>query len=53
VKRSAESPSLSRHCARPFARIEAWLVRRALEGNQHQRADTARRLGITRKDLYS
>jgi hypothetical protein len=30
----------------------AWLLRRALEANQQQRARTARQLGITRKGLY-
>jgi DNA-binding NtrC family response regulator len=35
-----------------LARVEAWLLRRALEANQHQRARTARQLGITREGLY-
>jgi hypothetical protein len=30
----------------------AWLLRRALEVNQQQRARTARQLGITREGLY-
>ena len=33
-------------------RVEAWLLRRALEANQHQRVRTARQLGITREGLY-
>jgi transcriptional regulator with PAS, ATPase and Fis domain len=35
-----------------LGRIEAWLIRRALEANQGRRAITARRLGITREGLY-
>ena len=35
-----------------LARVEAWLLRRALEANQNQRARTARQLGITREGLY-
>jgi transcriptional regulator with PAS, ATPase and Fis domain len=35
-----------------MGRIEAWLIRRALEANQERRAITARRLGITREGLY-
>jgi transcriptional regulator with PAS, ATPase and Fis domain len=33
-------------------RIEAWLLRRALEANHGHRTRTARRLGITREGLY-
>ncbi len=33
-------------------RIEAWLLRRALDENGGRRAETARRLGITREGLY-
>ncbi len=33
-------------------RIEAWLIRRALQANDGRRATTARRLGITREGLY-
>ncbi len=33
-------------------RIEAWLIRRALDHNGDRRALTARRLGITREGLY-
>ncbi len=33
-------------------RIEAWLLRRALETHGNRRAATARRLGITREGLY-
>jgi DNA-binding NtrC family response regulator len=36
----------------PLARVEAWLLRRALEANQNQRTPTARQLGITREGLY-
>jgi len=35
-----------------LGRIEAWLIRRALETHGGQRAATARRLGITREGLY-
>jgi transcriptional regulator with PAS, ATPase and Fis domain len=35
-----------------LARIEAWLLRRALDANHNQRARTARQLGITREGLY-
>jgi two-component system NtrC family response regulator len=35
-----------------LARVEAWLIRRALESNDGRRATTARRLGITREGLY-
>ena len=35
-----------------LGRIEAWLIRRALDANQGKRATTARRLGITREGLY-
>ena len=33
-------------------RVEAWIIRRALERNDGRRAETARRLGITREGLY-
>jgi len=33
-------------------RLEAWLVRRALERHQGRRNDTARHLGLTREGLY-
>ncbi len=35
-----------------LGRIEAWLLRRALEANSNNRTETARRLGITREGLY-
>jgi transcriptional regulator with PAS, ATPase and Fis domain len=35
-----------------MGRIEAWLLRRALERTGGRRAETARRLGITREGLY-
>jgi transcriptional regulator with GAF, ATPase, and Fis domain len=35
-----------------LARIEAWLIRRALERCDGRRAETARRLGVTREGLY-
>jgi Nif-specific regulatory protein len=35
-----------------LGRIEAWLIRRALEANGDRRSETARRLGITREGLY-
>jgi hypothetical protein len=35
-----------------LARVEAWLLRPALEANQNQRTRTARQLGITREGLY-
>ncbi len=33
-------------------RIEAWLIRRALEQHGQRRTDTAKKLGITREGLY-
>jgi transcriptional regulator with PAS, ATPase and Fis domain len=33
-------------------RIEAWLLRRALDAHGGHRTRTARRLGITREGLY-
>jgi DNA-binding NtrC family response regulator len=39
--------------ARSLARVEAWLIRRALERNAGRRAQTARELGITREGLYN
>jgi transcriptional regulator with PAS, ATPase and Fis domain len=35
-----------------MARVEAWLIRRALERTGGRRAETARRLGVTREGLY-
>jgi len=35
-----------------LARVEAWLIRHALETNRGRRATTARLLGITREGLY-
>jgi transcriptional regulator with GAF, ATPase, and Fis domain len=35
-----------------LGRVEAWLVRRALDANGGQRSETARRLGLTREGLY-
>ena len=35
-----------------LGRIEAWLIRRALERCDDRRTETARRLGITREGLY-
>jgi Nif-specific regulatory protein len=35
-----------------LGRIEAWILRRALDANDGRRAETARRLGITREGLY-
>ncbi|MBW2715413.1 MAG: sigma 54-interacting transcriptional regulator [Deltaproteobacteria bacterium] len=35
-----------------LARVEAWLIRHALEANGGRRATTARLLGITREGLY-
>jgi DNA-binding NtrC family response regulator len=35
-----------------MARIEAWLIRRALEAHGNRRAATARTLGLTREGLY-
>ncbi len=35
-----------------LARIEAWLLRRALDAHHNRRAATARTLGITREGLY-
>ena len=33
-------------------RIEAWLLRRALDAHHGNRTRTARRLGVTREGLY-
>jgi DNA-binding NtrC family response regulator len=33
-------------------RVEAWLIRRALEMHGGRKAITARRLGVTREGLY-
>jgi len=38
--------------AETLGRVEAWLLRRALDQNEGRRAETARRLGITREGLY-
>ena len=35
-----------------LARIEGWLIRRSLEKHAGRRAETARKLGITREGLY-
>jgi transcriptional regulator with PAS, ATPase and Fis domain len=35
-----------------LARVEAWLIRHALDANRGRRATTARLLGITREGLY-
>jgi len=35
-----------------LARVEAWLIRTALERNAGRRSETARRLGLTREGLY-
>jgi Nif-specific regulatory protein len=35
-----------------LGRVEAWLLRRALDANGGRRAATARRLGLTREGLY-
>ncbi len=34
-------------------RIEAWLIRRALQAHDGRRAATARHLGVTREGLYN
>ena len=34
------------------ARVESWLIRRALADHEGRRAETARRLSITREGLY-
>ncbi len=48
-----------RECLKPgdtlranLDRIEAWLIRRALEQNGQRRTATAKKLGITREGLY-
>ena len=35
-----------------LGRLEAWLLRRALDAHDNRRAATARTLGITRQGLY-
>jgi transcriptional regulator with PAS, ATPase and Fis domain len=47
VQRGPEEP-----LRETLARIEAWLIRRALAANGGRRARTARELGITREGLY-
>jgi Nif-specific regulatory protein len=44
-----DKPDLLR---RRMARLEAWLIRRALDAHGNRRAATARTLGITREGLY-
>jgi transcriptional regulator with PAS, ATPase and Fis domain len=40
------------HLHDTLARVEAWLIRAALERNAGHRSETARRLGLTREGLY-
>ena len=40
------------HLRDTLARVEAWLIRAALERNAGRRSETARRLGLTREGLY-
>jgi transcriptional regulator with PAS, ATPase and Fis domain len=40
------------HLRDTLARVEAWLIRSALERNAGRRSETARRLGLTREGLY-
>ena len=40
------------HLHDTLARVEAWLIRTALERNAGRRSETARRLGLTREGLY-
>ncbi len=40
------------HLCDTLARVEAWLIRAALDRNAGHRSETARRLGLTREGLY-
>jgi transcriptional regulator with PAS, ATPase and Fis domain len=40
------------HLRDSLARVEAWLIRSALDRNAGHRSETARRLGLTREGLY-
>ena len=40
------------HLSDTLARVEAWLIRAALDRNAGHRTETARRLGLTREGLY-
>jgi len=40
------------HLSDTLARVEAWLIRSALDRNAGHRTETARRLGLTREGLY-
>jgi transcriptional regulator with PAS, ATPase and Fis domain len=40
------------HLADTLGRVEAWLIRAALDRNAGHRTETARRLGLTREGLY-
>ncbi len=48
----AQREDLSERARANMNRIEAWLVRRDLEHHRQRRADTAKKLGITREGLY-
>ena len=48
----AYSLSLPSSLRNQMDRIEAWLIRRALERHGHRRTATARTLGVTREGLY-
>ena len=53
VQESAADPAPGHEPLRcTLARIEAWLIRRALDEHGGRRAATARTLGITREGLY-
>jgi len=48
----AQAPHPGENLQASLARVEAWLIRRALEDNGGRRARTARKLGVTREGLY-
>jgi len=52
VDRALEQASPHEPLRTTVARVEAWLLRRALEAESGCRAATARRLGLTREGLY-
>jgi len=52
VAEPVEAVGVGDTLADTMSRVEAWLVRRALEDNDGRRAQTARRLGLTREGLY-
>jgi len=48
----AQAPHTDESLRTTLSSIEAWLIRRALDGNGGRKAATARKLGVTREGLY-